>query len=466
MNALPSIFIVVLFVCFLKQSVFAQKIHTSTPFDNNLDEKYSLIGAAAKETFVYGKHAAGDYIYIYDDTLAKIKEVKLLFEKKENRLLRTLILKQQIHIFYTYNKNGASVLRLKLLDLRANEIQDQELGIFKNTYKLKRKHLLLSKNEHQLLIYAPLESNQIEILQYDLQQGRKVRQEALNLDKFNYYQNFEKIVINNQGKVFIVCNLLNSKRKRAEHHFLVFQIADSSRAQKIPFPNFVSFDFDVKYDENNQQLVVVGFYGDDLQYAKGVFYFNSTDKQIRTTALDPEFIRSLTGNKKKKVHGINHFYIRETILRRDGGILLLAEQQFTYQTSSTLEDNLENSTQADFIYENILAVSLHPTGKIFWKKVLLKSQVSSNDEAQFSSFFTFRTQQKLRIIYNNKIDWDTTIFEYLIKNDGSTKRQVLTHQSRKSGLLPQFIKSIQTTAKAFIALSYRDKDTRLVKIIY
>ena len=135
-------------------------------------------------------------------------------------------------------------------------------------------------------------------------------------------------------------------------------------------------------------------------------------------------------------------------------------------SKKNFEKEFKNSAESDFLHENILAVSMHPDGQIYWKKALLKSQSSSNDDAQFSSFFTFQTQHKLRLIYNNKIDWDTTIFEYLVDKEGTVTRQVVTHQSRKSGLLPQFTQSMQITSNEFVALSYRDKDTRLVKIIY
>ncbi len=464
----PSSTFLSLVVCALLTPLvlLGQIIKVSAPFEYNLDEKYHLIGASKKVTYNYGKQAEGDYIYSYDDNHSKQKEVKLTFEKKDHRVLKSLIFDNQLYVFYAFNKNGASFLRFKLLDLNANELQDREIGNFSNGYTLKENQLVLSKNRQKILVYAPLENNQLEILTFDLIEKHLLRQQELNLDKFNYYRNFEKILINNHGEVFLLSNFLNNKKKRSEHHFLVYQITDSTSTQKIPFPNFVSFDFDLKYDEENQRLVGVGLYGEDLFHAQGVFYFNSSNNRIISNPFQPDFIRSLTGEKKKNIQGINHLYIHKTILRQDGGILLLAEQQFTYQSASIFEKEFENSTEADFLHENILAVSMHPNGQIFWKKVLLKSQSSSNDDAQFSSFFTFQTKHKLRLIYNNKIDWDTTIFEYVVDKYGTITRRVVTHQSRKSGLLPQFIQSMQITSNELVALSYRDKDTRLVKIIY
>ncbi|MFT5648256.1 MAG: hypothetical protein ACI976_002955, partial [Aureispira sp.] len=51
-------------------------------------------------------------------------------------------------------------------------------------------------------------------------------------------------------------------------------------------------------------------------------------------------------------------------------------------------------------------------------------------------------------------------------SSGNVQRNVVTHQLRKDGVLPQLIHSMQVSASEVIALSERDKKLRLLKINY
>jgi hypothetical protein len=216
--------------------------------------------------------------------------------------------------------------------------------------------------------------------------------------------------------------------------------------------------------------VAAGFYAvDKSNITNGIFYFNTDFSQVpevHITALDEAFMRSLTGKRKKNLKGIQNFAICQLVLRKDGGVLLVAEQRFTYEASLSFYEEHQAPSQADYLYENILVASIHPSGQVYWKDVLFKSQSSENDNAKHSSFFAVTTNSSIRFLYNNNISWDTSIFEYVINSTGQVQRNVVTHQERKSGLLPQLSQSLQVSSSEVIAVAERDKKLRLFKINY
>ena len=178
----------------------------------------------------------------------------------------------------------------------------------------------------------------------------------------------------------------------------------------------------------------------------------------------------LRGEKKKKLDGITNLEMNDIILRRDGGIICVAEQnfKFEYQLMSSFYNDQSPHRQADYLYENILVASIHPDGNLHWKDVLYKSQSSENDNGRYSSYFLMKTPSNLRFLYNDDIRWTTNIFEYIVSGIGAVDRNRLFEKEGKErvAIMPEFRSAIQISATALIATSVRNNRMRLVKISY
>ena len=238
----------------------------------------------------------------------------------------------------------------------------------------------------------------------------------------------------------------------------------------IPFHDYLGYDVKFTYDELNNQLIAAGLCGDNLYHAQGLFYIRTRLKKpaiVNVIPFEEEFMRSLTGEKRKKLEGVHNFEIQELILRRDGGVIVIAEQHFKYEYQSVnmfFPDDVQNQ-QADYLYENMFVASIHPSGEIHWKKTLFKSQSSENDNARYSSFFSFKTKSNIRLLYNDNIRWGTGIYEYIITGKGDVERNNVQKDERH-GILTEFTKGIQVDANQFFGTSERGNKLQIVRITY
>jgi hypothetical protein len=62
---------------------------------------------------------------------------------------------------------------------------------------------------------------------------------------------------------------------------------------------------------------------------------------------------------------------------------------------------------------------------------LYKRQFSQDDEGLYSSFFLLRTDDFLRLIFNDEIEEGTTVSEYIIGPDGRNMRKSILNTGKK-----------------------------------
>ncbi|WP_264789199.1 hypothetical protein [Aureispira anguillae] len=450
----------------------AQKVQISEPVDVANEVDYELIAKYENQVLLYRKTETKFFIQSFTNGDLKQNWVKTIeFNKRDITPFKIVPHKESFSILYYYHKKGNTYIRGKEFDTEAKEIDDFDIGVFNNLFVLHRHQIINSQNKKFSLIYVPSYKGHLEVINFDMVNKEQLWQEELRFSDLSYHKDFQQLLINNGGEAFIVYNQNNNKRQRKNHQFSICKIGlnKAKHFHTIPFYDYISYDMNVQYDEINQQLVAAGLYSTQNAVANGIFYFNTNFEAIPTvqiSELEESFMRSLTGKKSKKITGIQNFMICQLVLRKDGGAVLVAEQRFSYESSMAFYEEERSKAQADYLYENILVASIHPSGKVYWKDVLFKSQSSENDNGRYSSFFAVKTNSSIRFLYNNDISWDTSIFEYVINSSGTVKRNVVAHQERKSGVLPQLANSIQVSASEVIALSERDQKLRLLKINY
>ncbi len=454
-------------------ALHAQQVQVSD-HDNVANElDYQLIGRFDDQVLLYRKTETKFYVQSFSYENLQHNWVKTIeFDHKEVTPFKIVPHKHSFSILYYYHQKGDTYVRGCEFSKTAEEMLDFPMGTFDGSFSLRRQHTTQAANKRYLVVYLPLYNGSIEVVNFDFDQKKTLWQQRLSYPGLTYMQHFKQLLVNNKGEVYTVYTQYNNKRQRKKHQFVIHRMDPSgdSQEQIIPFYEYQSYDMSIQYDEINHRLVAAGLYAtEQTNLSNGIFYFNTdfrTVPTVQTSALEEGFMRSLTGKRKKKLIGIQNFAICQVVLRKDGGALLIAEQRFSYESTAAFYEEERDIPQADYLYENILVASIHPSGKVYWKDVLFKSQSSENDEGRYSSFFTVKTNSNIRFVYNNDISWDTSIFEYVINSQGQVRRNVVTHQERKNGLLPQLSSGLQVSASEMLALSERDQKLRVLKINY
>ncbi|NJL74915.1 MAG: hypothetical protein HC892_07680 [Saprospiraceae bacterium] len=230
----------------------------------------------------------------------------------------------------------------------------------------------------------------------------------------------------------------------------------------------------------NQVLTAGGLYGDrNIAWAKGYFLLRiPTDAPSKydiyfhefTAEMVEKFLANDAPNNKNR--GIFDTEVQEIVLRRDGGILLVAEKVKVSQRGYTgvtpipyyynrNASSLANLT--DYYFDQMLVISVHPDGKKHWENVLHKKQYSQDDNGIYSSYFLLKTPSNLRFIFNDDIKEENTVSEYVVGGDGGFERHSIMSTDNQR-IRVRFRDAIQTASKEIIMPSERRSRIKLVRI--
>lgn len=203
----------------------------------------------------------------------------------------------------------------------------------------------------------------------------------------------------------------------------------------------------MKTDEINQCVLISSLYSVSPGIeSKGVLFFS---KQIigdsvlanKFIPFTSEFLLSISGNSPpKKSDGFLHFKTKDIIVRADGGIIFLAES-VSISTESFNNQGYGNfgvSTSMTINYyhfDDVLVMSFSSNGELEWNQVLRKRQQTEGDGGYYSSFNISIGSGKLNFIFNDMVNGDVNVSEYIVTPDGIKDRHELFNAERNGVML-------------------------------
>lgn len=294
---------------------------------------------------------------------------------------------------------------------------------------------------------------------------------------------FHSLVLNNDGKVFAIIAEYVSQNK--EYAKLFWILSSGNRFQDYHHmelkPEEEIYLNNVRFttDNLNETITVVGFYSEGNGRptgAEGMFFSRipfSASKPL-TTRYEPfsaAFIAKIKGTKKSRKNSkLYSFIIDKVILRQDGGALVVAESYYkTYRSTSHLYDiyGFPNYHESTVIYhfDELLVFSMHPSGRVHWKNIVVKNQSSAGDYGRHSSYQLMNSGMFLKFVFNEKISNRTNVIEYTMDVNGDMKREVLLN-SKNYGmyLMPQFGK--QLSAYKIVLPSLDRGELKMIQLDY
>ena len=208
--------------------------------------------------------------------------------------------------------------------------------------------------------------------------------------------------------------------------------------------------------------------------ANGLYTFaiaNSTSEQfdLHKLPFTEEIMGRMTEVSDPEDRGLENLEIQGLKLREDGGVLILAEESRRYERTTGGQSFQMGPGGGRFIvdyyYEDLLATSIGPQGQIDWQEVLPKKQVSQDDDGLFSSCFVMTAPDRLRMLYNDEIAYETTISAYQVDWQGRIERNsVMSTEYQKLKLI--FRESLQTGVNEVLVPSERSGKVKLVRILF
>jgi hypothetical protein len=338
---------------------------------------------------------------------------------------------------------------------------------------------VLSEDKSHLLIFIPINKS-VYVMLLDNKTHEIIREQLISINEVNFKDEFVEVYISNQGNIVF----LLEKNERWDFNDGRINRVMVLRGQQEPELSILKSDqgnlSDVilGWDEKRQEIIL-GSMLLDKQNSNVIGYcavnFSSIPKQeiamLPGNLFDAEWLKSETSRKIGKSHEFNHCEIRDIIPRLDGGVILITEmvKRFSRRGVNLANQSFEfyrfrnPSGLEDLYYEDIIIFANHPDGKRHWDKLLFKKQFSQDDNGIYSSYFLFKNQGRLRILYNDEIKKSNTVSEYIIDPIGNYERKSIL-STEYQNLKLRFRDGIQASANTILVPSENSWKTNIVKI--
>lgn len=461
-------------------NLLAQKVTVSEPIPMRTDLTFEILGEMRGRTLLFRNQSGNSFkIEAFDQDMNKDWSRELDLDRRSPRIVEIAPLDTVFTVLYQYKNRSNTVLKAHKYGPGANLLDSTEiinLGIIFYSPNFEVVH---SEDRSKSLIYFNEKQDIIKILCFDHHRMKMLWQTIVKPADFNYFQNFRHMVVNNQGDMFMVLERNNYRSKREEHHFEVYTYNGAEgrlKVVKVPMPEKLTFDASFVYDHMNEHLAATGLYSDkNLGRADGFFFFRMDARSVDGFLLtmqpfESSFVTNLLGKKADKAKGIPEAEVREVVLRRDGGVLLIGERTRVFQrnvgnVNRTFYNMNGGRFAVDFYYDEIFVISIHPDGTKHWSTVMHKKQFSQDDEGVYSSFFLLRSASTLHFLFNDEIKYENTVSEYILKGNGKFKRKSLM-STENLKLRLRFRNAVQINVDTLVIPSERRNRLKLVRIVY
>jgi hypothetical protein len=445
------------------------------------DTDYHLVGKLGGKTILLQDRGTKHFVTAFDRRMKQSWEKEIELRGRNVRIIEVIEHTQGFRLLYLFRDGGRNFLQLDAYDPAANirdSITLEDFGSFLGSADYE---LTLSQDRSKALLVINESQLQFNCVSIDLDSLSMLYNIELKPEDFYFNENFLQGEITNEGDAFIILEKQNFFSRRKDHKFEVHRIqAEERRLATFDLTMGDSLTYDVyfRYDNLHDRLSGGGLYAiRDLVSTKGVFYFSVDPEQpegheLTFTPFPHTMVENIEGKKlrEKQNHGVEEISIRDIMLRKDGGILLITERNRQLERRSATSqmqvmNTFSDRSLVDFYYDELIVFSIDPDGNSRWNSILHKKQYSQDDGGSFSSYLMLESPRTLRFLFNDEIRLENTVSEYVLNGRGDSNRNSLFH-TRDLELKLRFRDGVQVAANEVIIPSERRNKLRLVTLTY
>jgi|AntRauTorckE5430_2_1112549.scaffolds.fasta_scaffold02679_1 hypothetical protein len=460
--------------------VTAQDILMSEEQPMRTDCVYEIIGKIGNKVLLFKDEANEFTVQIYDDKMESVKESKLDVGRSYLKFIGITATSKDFTVIYSHKDKGDTYLKANKYNSQLKLLDTTTISIFERRSFAPIFTMAKSQNKQYVLMYNIEKEKILETIVFDTRKMEKVWEHTFAPKDYYHRRDFIGFLVDNHGGGHLIVERDNEKSKKASNRFEFYSFDKNMVVEDgylMMMSEYLWYDVYFDYDNLHNKIVAGGLFANDFQTkTEGYFYLNINPKNTNDFVLtyqpfEPGFIQEVLGKEKPtKKDGFSEVDIREIVLRRDGGILLITERNRMYvrQTNTmaaTYSSRDVSATQTDYYYDDLLVFSIHPTGQLHWKDILHKKQYSQDDNAMYSSYFLLKTRSNLRFLYNDEIKQEGIVNEYIVAGEGIPDRKnIMNTQGVKLMLVMK--NAVQVSADEVIIPSERRRQLKLVKLTY
>lgn len=441
------------------------------------DTRYHLLGELGGQILLFQDRGSKFEIQSFDKRMRESWTKELELDRRSPKVVDLIATDEHFYLTYFFRERNRTILKIHKYNAAANLVDSTRIADLGFLFFTPNFDLEQSEDESKLLLYYSDNNQEFHAYSFDLKKMQLLWEGMFKPEDYYYGENFVQALIDDSGRMHLALIYNNYRSRRKEHFYHFYTVDDGNfpAPTQVSMGDFLTYDVLFEYDNLNELIIGGGLYNErDINRAKGYFYINVDPLQpekkiIHHTGFNDQLIESLKGEKIKENKGIDEISIRDIVLRRDGGILLVTERnrQLERRTGTSGRSFYSGNLRlmVDYYYDELIVQSIHPTGELHWENILHKRQYSQDDNGAYSSYFLLRTPSQLRFLFNDEIRFENTVSEYVLNGIGSLDRNSLFN-TKNLELKLRFRDALQVSARKVIVPSERRNRLRLVKLEY
>lgn len=482
------LFYTILLLLLTTGGVFSQKVvYSDFDQEDNRDMNFEIIGKMNGNILVYKNVKWRHKISILGDDM-KIKEtIKLDFMPDKTFNVDFVTYPNHFYIIYQYQKKNT----LHCMGVKMNaegkamadpvELDTTQIPVLADN---KIYTTVFSENRQKIMIFKiPKRNDKYMIATYLFDSSMKLLNKSRNPIQIDERRdNYDNFSVDNEGNFIFTKDSKSGNRDNSNSLNLYIKESnqDTFNIHELDLQKNYIDEVKVKVDNLNRRYVLNSFFYKKSRGSIDGLYTCIWDK----AAVKPfnqgfvvlgDSVRELAKISGQLRFALDDYFIRQVFAKKDGGVLLTAEDYSTQSGRSNYNnwnrwDYLNNgyynsyyspyyysynpytgyyrplssfgNQSTRYYYANILILSLDKTGKLEWSQVIHKDQ-AEDDNDNFLSFSTINSGGQIHFLFNDDKNKNQIIANHSISPDGTlTRNPTLKSQERGYEFMPKLSKQV------------------------
>ncbi|HEV7333061.1 MAG TPA: hypothetical protein VGN63_18640 [Flavisolibacter sp.] len=484
-----SFFAVSCLIFFTALSTNAQKIvYSDIDDDDNRRMQFEVIGKVQGNFLIYKNIRNKNYISVYNNEMEQIAREEMDFAS-DDRILNIDFVPYQdfTYMIYQFEKKRVVYCNAVKIDgsgKRMSEVVTLDTAHIGFGGNNKIYNTISSEDKSKLMVFKINSKNReryiLTTLLFDNNLS-PIRRSQIVIPMEEYKDALEEFQIDNDGDL-VFTKFTRNNNETIQGSQLLYKAAMSDTLHSINVqPEKIFLDnLHIKADNANDRFFVTSFYYSKKRGDVEGFYFYVWDKATRqpvlqnSIALSEELRREARGNNTNVKSAFNDYFIRNIIIRRDGGFIINTESYYTtsrggqwnrfnylygypmsmydyysvyspYNSWYWRRGNMFNGrSNVRYNADNITVLSFNNTGNLEWSNVIHKEQFDDESDDRIS-YQTMNTGGQIHYVFNIDEKRALLLNDFTLSPDGQiTRNPTLKNLDRGFEFMPKFGKQVSS----------------------
>ena len=480
--------LMILFLLFIAGLPYlhAQRILISEPDrEDSRRMNFEIIGKMGNNFLIYKNIRGENFISVYDNNMKQIKRVRHEYLPDERMInVDFFPYPDFVYMIYQYQKRNIVHCMAVKLDGMGKKISDPieldttALGALTNnkiytTLSSEDKQKLIifkinSRNREKFLVTTKLFDDKLELL--------KKTNLVMPMEERN--DNLGEFALDNDGNLVFTKFVRTGNENISKAYIVVKKaMADDFTYYDLNLDKNYLDELRVKVDNDNNRYLLNAFYYNQKRGNIEGLYFLILNKN--TGGFEYQNLLAFSEDLRREAKGdgnfrmaFNDYFIRNIIIKKDGGFLIDAEAFYTtsrsgnwnrwdYMYGSPFTSPLDYYYYSPYYYnwwrrgssnqavryhaDNLIIFSFDKNGKLDWSNVVRKGQYDDDSDDRIS-YNIMNTGGQLHFLFNLQERKNLLLNDYSLAPDGQINRNpTLKNLDKGHEFLPKYGKQVSAT---------------------